>query len=254
MPFLPNGRPVDIVLNPLGVPSRMNVGQILETHLGWAAQILGLEAKTPVFQGADETEIGVLLRLAGLTWAAEALRLDARPPQLDAEAVREISRDLRHLPAQNGDRPGLTASGVALLASRALTQQTRDVHHSVVDFLKAAAKQLADREREQCKIESEVHEARLEAEEVTKGERAGLKAGLKEVQKQLEHDKPAEILEEAGLPALAAMLGAKSEADVDAAVTELLRVGGLSAAGKARLRDGRSGEFFASDVTVGSIY
>src|SRR2546423_5115621 len=67
MPFLPDGRPVDIVLNPLGVPSRMNVGQILETHLGWAARILGFEAKTPVFQGADETEIGVLLRLARLT-------------------------------------------------------------------------------------------------------------------------------------------------------------------------------------------
>src|SRR3989442_14346453 len=69
MPFLPDGTPVDIVLNPLGVPSRMNVGQILETHLGWAARILGFEAKTPVFQGADETEIGVLLRLAGLTRA-----------------------------------------------------------------------------------------------------------------------------------------------------------------------------------------
>ena len=50
MPFLPDGRPVDIVLNPLGVPSRMNVGQILETHLGWAARILGFYAKTPVFQ------------------------------------------------------------------------------------------------------------------------------------------------------------------------------------------------------------
>src|SRR5438874_10211957 len=74
MPFLPDGTPADIVLNPLGVPSRMNVGQILETHLGWAATILGFEAKTPVFQGADETEIGVLLRLAGLTWAADALR------------------------------------------------------------------------------------------------------------------------------------------------------------------------------------
>ena len=54
MPFLPDGRPVDIVLNPLGVPSRMNVGQILETHLGWAAKLLGFYAKTPVFQGANE--------------------------------------------------------------------------------------------------------------------------------------------------------------------------------------------------------
>ncbi|HMI49828.1 MAG TPA: DNA-directed RNA polymerase subunit beta, partial [Gemmatimonadaceae bacterium] len=57
MPFLPDGRPVDIVLNPLGVPSRMNVGQILETHLGWAARLLGFYAKTPVFQGANEREI-----------------------------------------------------------------------------------------------------------------------------------------------------------------------------------------------------
>src|SRR5213595_3788098 len=87
MPFLPDGTPVDIVLNPLGVPSRMNVGQILETHLGWAARILGFEAKTPVFQGADETEIGVLLRLAGLTWAADALQLDVRLPD-----VRPASR------------------------------------------------------------------------------------------------------------------------------------------------------------------
>ena len=71
---------MDIVLNPLGVPSRMNVGQILETHLGWAARILGFEAKTPVFRGADEAEIGVLIRLAGLRWAAQSLRLDAVAP------------------------------------------------------------------------------------------------------------------------------------------------------------------------------
>src|SRR6266702_1708291 len=56
MPFLPDGTPVDIVLNPLGVPSRMNVGQILETHLGWAATILGFEAKTPVFQGGRDRD------------------------------------------------------------------------------------------------------------------------------------------------------------------------------------------------------
>jgi DNA-directed RNA polymerase subunit beta len=57
MPYLPDGTPVDIVLNPLGVPSRMNVGQILETHLGWAARILGLHFATPVFDGASEDEI-----------------------------------------------------------------------------------------------------------------------------------------------------------------------------------------------------
>jgi len=54
MPFLPDGRPVDIILNPLGVPSRMNVGQILETHLGWAADQIGVKFATPVFDGASE--------------------------------------------------------------------------------------------------------------------------------------------------------------------------------------------------------
>ncbi len=57
MPYLPDGTPVEIVLNPLGVPSRMNVGQILETHLGWAAKALGLHFATPVFDGATEREI-----------------------------------------------------------------------------------------------------------------------------------------------------------------------------------------------------
>ena len=66
MPYLPDGTPVEIVLNPLGVPSRMNVGQILETHLGWAAQALGLSYATPVFDGASEHEIKAELQKAGL--------------------------------------------------------------------------------------------------------------------------------------------------------------------------------------------
>jgi len=66
MPYLPDGTPVEIVLNPLGVPSRMNVGQILETHLGWAAHALGLYFATPVFDGAREDEIKKWLDEAGL--------------------------------------------------------------------------------------------------------------------------------------------------------------------------------------------
>ena len=64
MPFLEDGRPVEICLNPLGVPSRMNVGQILETHLGWAAAVLGFQVITPVFDGATETQIQECLREA----------------------------------------------------------------------------------------------------------------------------------------------------------------------------------------------
>jgi DNA-directed RNA polymerase subunit beta len=66
MPYLPDGTPVEIVLNPLGVPSRMNVGQILETHLGWAAHALGLHFATPVFDGATEKDIKAQLKLADL--------------------------------------------------------------------------------------------------------------------------------------------------------------------------------------------
>jgi len=66
MPFLPDGTPVQIVLNPLGVPSRMNVGQILETHLGFAAKLLGFSVSTPVFHGASEEEIVELMKNAGL--------------------------------------------------------------------------------------------------------------------------------------------------------------------------------------------
>jgi DNA-directed RNA polymerase subunit beta len=66
MPFLPDGQSVDIILNPIGVPSRMNLGQVLETHLGWAAERLGFRVATPVFDGAKETEIRNLLKEAGL--------------------------------------------------------------------------------------------------------------------------------------------------------------------------------------------
>ncbi|HKI68349.1 MAG TPA: DNA-directed RNA polymerase subunit beta, partial [Verrucomicrobiae bacterium] len=65
MPFLADGTPVDIVLNPLGVPSRMNVGQVLETHLGWAAKLLGLKFATPVFDGIKEKNVREYLKKAG---------------------------------------------------------------------------------------------------------------------------------------------------------------------------------------------
>ena len=66
MPYMPDGTPVEIVLNPLGVPSRMNVGQILETHLGWAGKVLGFKFATPVFDGAQESDIKDLLAMAKL--------------------------------------------------------------------------------------------------------------------------------------------------------------------------------------------
>jgi len=78
MPYLPDGTPVQIVLNPLGVPSRMNVGQILETHLGWAARALGLHVSSPVFDGASEKEIKELLKKAKLPPSGQSALYDGR--------------------------------------------------------------------------------------------------------------------------------------------------------------------------------
>jgi DNA-directed RNA polymerase beta subunit len=78
MPYLPDGTAVDVVLNPLGVPSRMNVGQILETHLGWAARALGLHVATPVFEGAREGEIKEMLKKAGLPSSGQITLFDGR--------------------------------------------------------------------------------------------------------------------------------------------------------------------------------
>jgi DNA-directed RNA polymerase subunit beta len=78
MPFLPDGTPLDIVLNPLGVPSRMNIGQVLEVHLGYAAKALGWKVATPIFDGANEQDIADALQLAGLDPEGKSWLYDGR--------------------------------------------------------------------------------------------------------------------------------------------------------------------------------
>ena len=78
MPYLPDGTSVDILLNPLGVPSRMNLGQILETNLGWAAKILGLHYASPVFDGATEEEVFIEMEKAGLSQDGKSELFDGR--------------------------------------------------------------------------------------------------------------------------------------------------------------------------------
>ncbi len=88
MPYLPDGTPLDIILNPLGVPSRMNVGQILETHLGWAAKLLGLYVATPVFDGATLDEIKGWLKKANLPESGKTILYDGRTgDKLDNEVT-----------------------------------------------------------------------------------------------------------------------------------------------------------------------
>jgi len=248
MPFLPDGRPVDIVLNPLGVPSRMNVGQILETHLGWCATILGFKAKTPVFRGANEGEIGLLLRVAGLRWAGQSLSLGHQAPDTNAAAVLALLTDLR---TEEGGNTLLEA-GIEDLAVRSVSAGTKKLYEGIKEYLAAAAQELAGRDLVVRRQELEHHKLLLGLAE---GERKKL---LARTVKELEAAAGAtvvEALEAAGRPALAKLaVGTGSAAEVSAAAEELIRVAGLTPAGKVRLRDGRAGQEFAGDVTVGTIY
>ncbi|HEX7941268.1 MAG TPA: DNA-directed RNA polymerase subunit beta, partial [Gemmatimonadaceae bacterium] len=249
MPFLPDGRPVDIVLNPLGVPSRMNVGQILETHLGWVSKQLGFYAKTPVFQGANEREIGILLKLAGVQWAAQALGLRIAAPTLGDDEVRRLLVDVKPSREVGELHVNLGEATLNDLGGRSMSQETRDMFHRVRDFLIGAAREMAEREAAEVQAQLDITGARAEDEQASKD----FKGALRQLEKLQGRD-AADTLESLELPALARMLGPKSEADVDAAASELMRMAGLNTFGKVRLRDGRSGETFASPVTVGEIY
>ncbi|HEY0930013.1 MAG TPA: DNA-directed RNA polymerase subunit beta [Gemmatimonas sp.] len=247
MPFLPNGRPVDIVLNPLGVPSRMNVGQILETHLGWAAKLLNFYAKTPVFEGANEREIGLLMKLAGLRWARETLMLGGPASDTTTAEVKSLLADIkpdRRLP----DKVELLGdANLNDLGGKAMSPETKALYARVREFAAQSARAIADRELDAVRAAIAIH--RGDASEVPEGAPAAIEA-----LEALVALSPAETLQRIGQPALAGMLAGGKEADVDAAASELIRLAGLTPTGKVRLRDGRTGETFIAPVTVGEIY
>jgi DNA-directed RNA polymerase subunit beta len=253
MPFLPDGRPVDIVLNPLGVPSRMNVGQILETHLGWAANVLGFFAKTPTFSGATEREIGLVLKLAGLTWARGTLNLHNAPLNVTDADIRAMAEDFAGEDEEKERFVLMDDAKVSDLGGRTMSAETKDVFNRVRDFLTGAARELAEREIKELQNQAAIHAAMADDESLSAARRAEAKATLRQLEKRIDRE-PTEVLQDLELPALGSMLGRKSEADVDAAASELLRMAGITPAGKMHLRDGRSGEAFAFPITVGEIY
>jgi DNA-directed RNA polymerase subunit beta len=102
MPFLPDGTPVDIILNPIGVPSRMNLGQVLETHLGWAAHLLGFRAITPVFDGASDADIEDALARAWIAQRSGAVSLN---PDNDHPTLKlELAMDWLKKNGYDGER------------------------------------------------------------------------------------------------------------------------------------------------------
>ena len=225
MPYLPDGKPVDIVLNPLGVPSRMNVGQVLETHLGWAALNLGFGAKTPVFHGASEEEIALLLRLAGAKWAGEHLAggvawpFDTGDCQEFLEMVRAHHEDGPNPVPVSGNGSGADADSTGVVTiGRSLDHYVEasrgtpahDLFGKLRDFLAAAGVRVAADRRQ--------------------------------------------VVEQA-FPAITALSDkGPVGSGLEAALQELLAAAEILSNGKVWLRDGRSGECFKFPITVGAIY
>ena len=220
MPFMPDGTPVDIVLNPLGVPSRMNVGQVLETHLGLVGKIMGFEAKTPVFHGASENEVGLLLKLAALRWAHEGLDIKSKIPSIDSKRTVELMELLKDLPGdvspmaedRHATDPAKRGIGGALdsYLGMKMSKSHSTFFQSLRDYLVNAGQELAERKN---KTVSEVFPA-------------------------IEHLNSKKKLEDG----------------LDAAAFEIMEEARILPNGKVMLRDGRTGREFDFPVTVGMIY
>ena len=229
MPFLPDGSPVDIVLNPLGVPSRMNVGQILETHLGWASGILGFESKTPVFQGASEDEIGLLLKVAGVRWARDSKRLKTAFPLEDHEDIRTLLRAALVSDSPKKEVAKTKVSGNGAGNGSGPDAAVRGLGRSLDDYLSSD-------------VPKEVS-AKLD----------DLRGFVIEAASEWA-DNLGEKLSDA-FPKVAAIAGKKRiTSGLDSAVVEFMLKAGIRPDGKIWLRDGRSGRRFDFPVTVGSIY
>ena len=226
MPFLPDGTPVEIVLNPLGVPSRMNVGQILETHLGWAGRILGFEAKTPVFQGASEDEIGLLLKVAGISWARGALQGRATDPALDANGIAALL-DVVH----KAGGPRTTGSSRKSSDGNGGSPENYGIGRPIDSYCTPALDKLKKGKAALEQLKSYVVET---------GSIVAEARGQK--------------LAEA-FPAVASLRRKKVlKEGLDAAIGELMSAAEILASGKLWLKDGRSGRRFDFPVSVGAIY
>ena len=244
MPFLPDGTSVEIVLNPLGVPSRMNLGQVLEAHLGWACRVLGFTAKTPVFQGASENEVGLLMKLAGLKWLADSHGFEADVLPTDLGDLKVLARMAGRLPVlhsaaeRNGARGALRGIGQPFDAYR--------------DLLGPGSVELGDG---QAPEDEESFEESLEREH--RKQETALLVRIRDFCRNA----AGEIAELKGTPVeelfpkVSSLEASGPEfGGLDDAIVELITYADLLPEGKVWLRDGRSGSRLDFPVTVGSVY
>ena len=243
MPFLPDGRPVDIVLNPLGVPSRMNVVRLRDPPRlgGEDSQLLREDTRLP---GHHEREIG-LLEDGRYQMGSAGVGLRTPAPSITDADVRTILADIKPADAGGGVEvfERLEEASLNQLSGRGMSAGTREIHHRLRDFLSEAARESATREQQEVTNQVDFHTTRIGRR------RGGRVAGneYKNTLRQLEKGRSVALeglLTDQELPALASTIDKKAELDVDGAAQELMRLAGLTPYGKVRLRDGRSGETF----------
>ena len=239
MPFLEDGTPVDIILNPLGVPGRMNIGQILEAHLGWAARQLGFKAETPVFDGAREEEIeGELAR----AWLVE-------------RAWRDVTaRAWGHVREQQLGEGDLRDDGDARLIHLLdwLEPLGYDAERIFGDVAYARHSVLREWLRERGYAPEEVLPASYaERRTSTESNAVAQRVALWE---WLRHHSP-ETIAAAGLEETAAGLATLDDATLRAHAEAVSRETGwpLPTTGKQRLYDGKTGDAYDSPVTIGVV-
>ena len=263
MPYLPDGTPVDIVLNPLGVPSRMNIGQILETHQGLVAHHLGCAFRNPIFQGATEAEI--LADMSVLAWKLRigVARQYARELGLDADIAgeRKVESVIRHIMAKIGEMTG-----------EALDAEVKPIEHLYDESIRAVGERIeqldaAELEALSAKLAGPVAVKDPDAVREALSERLRIanEARLADDNEDVgggdeedSADEP-EVLdpESVVIPFVGAKPPKKYQYDALVAAFEgnvQKRMGYDEHTGKCVLFDGRTGQQFSQDVTIGQIY
>ena len=261
MPYLPDGTPVDIVLNPLGVPSRMNIGQILETHQGLVGKDLGCKFRNPIFQGATEKEI--LADMSVYAWKLRigVIRRYVTELGLDVEVVAEKKVDsvIRHIVGRIGD------AGPDEIDAE--IKPIKDLYDETIKAVREAMMKLDAAELETLSIKlggpvavddpDAVREALSERLRITNEARLAAQEDDDETESEASEEEVNLDPESVEIPFVGK--SAPDSYDYDTLVARFEqnvqnRFGYDEHTGKSRLFDGRTGQQFSQDVTIGIIY
>ena len=259
MPFLPDGTPVDMVLNPLGVPSRMNIGQVLETHQGWVGHLLNCSFRNPIFQGASEAEI--LADMGVLAWRLRigVLRSYVKELGLDIEIAdeKEVETTVKHI------LTGLEEATSDELAEK--VQPIVDLYNRAIEDLKRHVKTLDAAETEALSVKLAgpvaVDDPLEMRQALSEGLRIENEARIASQEPEPEEAEDTEESEEEEQEVVIPFVGDKppKKFDYDALVHVIednvrKRTGFDGDTGKCTLFDGRTGQQFSQDVAIGHIY